>query len=95
VAEQVVVAHLHAVIGDIADVAPAYFTIGVDENAELTSVLVEIVVLFETPIVPAAAQVRATAAERLAAMLGYDIPPYRLVEVNVHVGDVTNDRADL
>ncbi|MET0788811.1 MAG: hypothetical protein ABWY33_06165 [Cellulomonas sp.] len=91
VASAALVARVRSAVAAVPDAGALRITCATTSDHELDRLTVEIVVLYGTPVVPLADEVRRVAAAAVADALGLTSLPLAQVHVDVSVEDVTND----
>jgi hypothetical protein len=91
VASTVVVDQVRRALAAVADAGVLRITCLTTADNALDRLTVELTVLYGTPLVPLADEVRRIAAVAVAETLGLVRPPVDRVRVDVSVGDVTAD----
>jgi hypothetical protein len=91
VASNVLVSRVRSAVDTVPHAGPLRIACTTTADHELDRLTVAVVVLYGTPLVELADQVRSAAAEAVAATLGLPVAPAERIVVDVSVRDVTSD----
>jgi hypothetical protein len=92
VASAALVSRVRSALAGVPDAGALRITCATTPDDDLDRLTVELVVLYGTPVLPLAEEVRRVAATAVAEALGLTSPPVDRVRVDVSVADVTDDR---
>lgn len=88
VSEQVLITGIRGALEPVAGAIPTAIRVHTDERNHYTGVLICVTVDFDSPILPAADDIRDRAEQALTTMLGPITPPVTVSTMHVHVDDV-------
>jgi hypothetical protein len=95
VAGDVLVGRIREAVDALPHTAAVRITCGTDERRQLGTVTVQIIAAYGSHLVTLANHVHAATARTLADVLGELAPPREDIHTHVHIGDVTDDPADM